>query len=100
MLDHSMDEELERRLGAGIDREFAVAELNRSRPDAAVPAVWPGSTSGCARSPAMTRSAVPRRRVSRLSGEPFKATLIERGRPARRFRCDRRSRSCLTLVNC
>ncbi|MFZ1122314.1 MAG: hypothetical protein WCA59_09425 [Candidatus Binataceae bacterium] len=37
MLDHSMDEELERRLGAGIDREFAVAELNRSRPDAAVP---------------------------------------------------------------
>ena len=37
MLDHSMDEELERRLGAGIDREFAVAELNRSRPGAAVP---------------------------------------------------------------
>jgi hypothetical protein len=37
LLDHSKDAELERRLRAGIDREFAVAELNRSRPDAAVP---------------------------------------------------------------
>ena len=37
LLDHSADAELERRLGIGIDREFAAAELNRSRPGAAVP---------------------------------------------------------------
>jgi hypothetical protein len=37
LLDHSADAELERRLGIAIDREFATAELNRSRPSAAVP---------------------------------------------------------------
>src|SRR5690348_16950721 len=37
LLDHSVDAELERRLGIRIDREFAVAELNRSRPNAAAP---------------------------------------------------------------
>jgi hypothetical protein len=37
LLDHSKDAELERRLGVVIDRDFAVAELNRSRPSAAVP---------------------------------------------------------------
>lgn len=37
LLDHSADAELERRLGIKIDREFAAAELNRSRPEAAVP---------------------------------------------------------------
>jgi len=34
---HGADAELERRLGIRIDREFAAAELNRSRPGAAVP---------------------------------------------------------------
>jgi hypothetical protein len=37
LLDRSANAELERRLGVSIDREFATAELNRSRPDAAVP---------------------------------------------------------------
>jgi hypothetical protein len=37
LLDHCADAELERRLGIRIDREFAAAELNRSRPGAAVP---------------------------------------------------------------
>jgi hypothetical protein len=37
LLDHCADAELERRLGVRIDREFAVAELNRSRPNAVVP---------------------------------------------------------------
>ena len=37
LLDHSADAELERRLGIKIDREFAAAELSRSRPGAAVP---------------------------------------------------------------
>jgi hypothetical protein len=37
LLDRSAGAELERRLGIAIDREFAVAELNRSRPDIAVP---------------------------------------------------------------
>jgi hypothetical protein len=37
LLDHSADAELEHRLGVRIDREFAAAELNRSRPGAAVP---------------------------------------------------------------
>ena len=60
LLDHSADAELERRLGVRIDREFAAAELNRSRPGAAVPRRMPGSTSGCARSPATTRPAAPR----------------------------------------
>lgn len=37
LLDHSVDTELERRLGVRIDRAFAAAELNRSRPGVAVP---------------------------------------------------------------
>lgn len=37
LLDRSAGAELERRLGIAIDGEFAAAELNRSRPDAAVP---------------------------------------------------------------
>lgn len=37
LLDRSAGAELERRLGVKIDREFAAAELNRSRPSAAVP---------------------------------------------------------------
>ncbi len=37
LLDRSAGAELERRLGVTIDREFAAAELNRSRPGAAVP---------------------------------------------------------------
>ncbi len=37
LLDHSADAELERRLGLKIDREFAAAELNRSRPGSAAP---------------------------------------------------------------
>lgn len=37
LLDRSAGAELERRLGIAIDREFAAAELNRSRPGAAVP---------------------------------------------------------------
>jgi hypothetical protein len=37
LLDHSAGAELERRLGVKIDREFAAAELNRSRPSVAVP---------------------------------------------------------------
>ncbi|MGH7915311.1 MAG: hypothetical protein ACREPW_11800, partial [Candidatus Binataceae bacterium] len=37
LLDRSAGAELERRLGVRIDREFAAAELNRSRPDIAVP---------------------------------------------------------------
>ena len=37
LLNHTVDAELERRLGVRIDREFAAAELNRSRPDVAVP---------------------------------------------------------------
>jgi hypothetical protein len=37
LLDHSADAELERRLRVRIDREFAAAELNRSRPGAVVP---------------------------------------------------------------
>jgi hypothetical protein len=37
LLNHTVDAELERRLGVAIDREFATAELNRSRPDVAVP---------------------------------------------------------------
>jgi hypothetical protein len=37
LLDRSAATELERRLGVGIDRDFASAELNRSRPGAAMP---------------------------------------------------------------
>ena len=37
LLDRSAATELERRLGVGIDRDFASAEFNRSRPGAAVP---------------------------------------------------------------
>ncbi|HEY2525444.1 MAG TPA: sulfotransferase [Candidatus Binataceae bacterium] len=37
LLNHSADAELARRLGVGIDRDFAAPELNRSRPGAAVP---------------------------------------------------------------
>jgi hypothetical protein len=37
LLDRSAGTELERRLGVGIDRDFASAEFNRSRPGAAVP---------------------------------------------------------------
>jgi hypothetical protein len=37
LLNHSVDAELEHRLGVRIDREFAAAELNRSRPSTAVP---------------------------------------------------------------
>lgn|SRR5512146_711775 len=37
LLDHRADAELERRLGIAIDRKFAAAALNRSRPGAAGP---------------------------------------------------------------
>jgi hypothetical protein len=37
LLNHTLDAELERRLGVTVDREFAAVELNRSRSDVAVP---------------------------------------------------------------